>query len=164
MSQSETAEQFHKENDQSEEKIEDNLPSVKDEWMIRRCTYYDEEYSDCTSYRARFNQYFIFGKTLDCSQWKKDSVNCYKWKDTEDVKAANELVQNEKQRRKERLLPHYSNDVWVKRKSPPEDWNKPLPAHIQQEYEYSYLNVKSKEMKGEVPPSFDMDLGFCSIM
>ncbi|KAG5871997.1 hypothetical protein JTB14_030839 [Gonioctena quinquepunctata] len=136
----------------------------KDEWMIRRCSVYDEEYSDCTSFKARFNQYFIFGKTLDCSQWKKDSINCYKWTEKQDVKAASELIQAEKTRRKERLLPHYANDVWEKRKAPPEDWNKPLPEYLQKEYEYTYLNVKSKEMKGEIPPSLDVNFKLCTIM
>ncbi|KAJ8955510.1 hypothetical protein NQ317_006106 [Molorchus minor] len=29
----------------------------------------------------------------------------------------------------------------------PEDWNKPLPEYLQKEYENSYLNVKSKELR-----------------
>ncbi|KAJ8967112.1 hypothetical protein NQ314_003085 [Rhamnusium bicolor] len=149
-----------------ENKDQDNEFSAKieDEWMIRRCTVYDEEYRDCTSVKARFNQYFIHGKTIDCGQWKKDSVNCYKWSESKNINAAKELVQSEKLRRKERLLPHYTNNIWKKRKSPPEDWNKPLPEYLQKEYEHTYLNIKSKEMKGEIPPSFDVNLGFCSIM
>lgn len=55
---------------------------------MRRCFMYDDEYSDCTSIKARLNQLFIFGKTLDCSQWKRDSVNCYKWTDEHDCDAA----------------------------------------------------------------------------
>ncbi|XP_057667099.1 UPF0545 protein C22orf39 homolog [Diorhabda carinulata] len=139
------------------------VETIQNQWMIRRCFIYDEEYSDCTSLRARFNQYFIFGKTLDCSQWKRDSVNCYKWENNKDINAANELVQSEKQRRKERLLSHYSNDVWKRRQSPPDNWNAPLPDYIKKDYDQSYLNIKSKEMKGEIPPSFDTNFK-CSIM
>ncbi|CAH1100485.1 unnamed protein product [Psylliodes chrysocephalus] len=149
-------------NDNNKEETKEQ-PKVEDQWLIRRCFIYDEEYSDCTSIRARFHQYFVHGKSIDCSQWKKDSVNCYKWEERQDVKAANELIQSEKQRRKERLLPHYSNNVWTRRKSPPENWNDPLPEYITKDYEHSYLNIKSKEMKGEIPPSFDVNYK-CSIM
>lgn len=75
------------------------------------------------------------------------------------------MVQSEKNRRRERLLPHYANNIWKKREKPPEDWHKPLPEYMQKEYENSYLNVKAKEMRGEIPPSFDINSSFsCSIM
>ncbi|KAF7276135.1 synaptic plasticity regulator PANTS [Rhynchophorus ferrugineus] len=148
----------------SSEELENKKPTVKDEWMIRQCARYDEEYSECTSFKVRFHQLFIFGKTLDCSQWKKDSVNCYKWVDDKDVRAANELVASEVERRKQRLLPHYQNNVWTKRKEPPENWNCPLPDHLREEYEGSYLDIKSKEMKGEIPASFDPTLKHCTIL
>ncbi|CAH1976351.1 unnamed protein product [Acanthoscelides obtectus] len=141
------------------------VKKIKDQWMIRPCRVYDAEYSDCTSFAARFNQYFIYGKTLDCSQWKKDSISCHKWIDNEDAEAARELVHSEKVRRRNRLLPHVQNDVWQKRKEAPADWNKPLPEHMQKEYENTYLNVKSKELKGEVPPSIDLPYtGGCTIL
>ncbi|XP_066146253.1 synaptic plasticity regulator PANTS [Euwallacea fornicatus] len=140
-------------------------PKVKDDWMIRDCLVYDEEYRDCTSIKARFNQLFIFGKTLDCSQWKQASLNCYKWVDNKDVKAANDLVESEKQRRKERLLANYRNDVWTKRTLPPENWNAPLPEYLQKEYENSYLDFKSKELRGEIPVTFDPHISsFCTIL
>lgn len=56
---------------------------------------------------------------------------------------------------------HYDNDVWEKRKNPPEDWSKPLPEYMQKEYEATYLNIKSKEIKGEIEPTFDTS---CTIM
>ncbi|KAJ8966451.1 hypothetical protein NQ317_003197 [Molorchus minor] len=62
------------------------------------------------------------------------------------------------------MLAHYQNDIWEKRKSPPEDWNKPLPEYLQKEYENSYLNVKSKELRGEIPSSFDPTFKFCTIL
>lgn len=75
------------------------------------------------------------------------------------------MVASEQNRRKERLVPHYQNNVWKKRAKPPEDWDKPLPEYIQKEYENSYLNAKAKEMRGEIPPSFDIDSRLsCTIM
>lgn len=62
----------------------------------------------------------------------------------------------------ERLRPHYSNDIWEKRDSPPEDWNKPLPEYLQKEYETTYLNLKSKEMRGDIESTDKTS--FCSIM
>jgi len=35
--------------------------------------------------------------------------------------AQDELVESEKKRRIERLLPHYQNDVWEKKEEPPEN-------------------------------------------
>lgn len=61
------------------------------------------------------------------------------------------------------MRPHYRNDVWKRRTSPPADWNKPLPEYLQKEYENTYLNIKAKEMRGEIEPTFD-DSKFCSIM
>lgn len=65
-------------------------------------------------------------------------------------------MKSEKQRRRQRLLPHYQNDIWKRRKEPPQDWNKPLPKSMQEAYETTYLNIKSKEIKGEIPETFDM--------
>lgn len=75
-----------------------------------------------------------------------------------------ELIASEKKRRLERLRPHYQNDVWERRTAPPENWNKPLPEYMQKEYEATYLNIKAKEMKGEVNPEPDENNRFCSIM
>lgn len=72
------------------------------------------------------------------------------------------MIKSEQQKREVRLRAHYDNDIWEKRKSPPEDWNKPLPDYLLKEYETSYLYVKSKELKGEYTGISDES--FCSIM
>ncbi|XP_044271561.1 UPF0545 protein C22orf39 homolog [Tribolium madens] len=148
---------------ESVQKNENDKPKIEDEWLIRPCPVYEEEYKECTSFRGRFHQYFIFGETLDCISWKRDYDNCCRWRENKDVKSAKEVIENEKRRRKERLVPHFSNDVWSRRKSPPENWNSPLPEHIQKEYEASYLNIKSKEMRGEIPPQTDLS-SYCTLM
>jgi hypothetical protein len=59
-------------------------------FQVRPCHMYKEEYSDCTSIKARFHQYFVFGKTIDCSQWERDFSSCVKWRSEQN---ANALVQ-----------------------------------------------------------------------
>ncbi|PSN39173.1 hypothetical protein C0J52_20383 [Blattella germanica] len=95
-------------------------------WMVRPCDLYKEEYSDCTSIKARFHQYFIHGESVDCSQWKRDYDNCVRWENNKNSKAL--------------------NNVWTKRDGPPPDWNKPLPEKFQKEYENTYLYHRAKEM------------------
>lgn len=102
----------------------------KNSWMIRKCSLYNDEYSDCTSMHARIHQYFIKGKMEDCGQWKRCYNNCIKWEETKDRKAFKELINDELDKRKERLSGHLGNDVWEKRTDPPSNWNDPLPPHI----------------------------------
>ncbi|XP_023703164.1 UPF0545 protein C22orf39 homolog isoform X1 [Cryptotermes secundus] len=120
-------------------------------YAIRPCEMYNEEYSDCTSIKARFHQYFIYGETIDCSQWKRDFNSCVRWRDEHNSNALKELVQSEKNRRLKRLEGHYNNDVWKKRLEPPADWNKPLPERLIKEYENTYLYHRAKEMAGSKP-------------
>jgi len=58
-----------------------------------------------------------------------------------------EVINSESKRRYERLAPHYYNDVWKHRENPPEDWNKPLPTKMQEEYKNSYLDHKARTYK-----------------
>jgi hypothetical protein len=75
------------------------------------------------------------------------------------------VIEHEDVRRKERLKGHYENDVWSKRKTPPSDWNKPLPNYISKRYENSYLDIKNKEMKGEVHEDVSLkEPTYCSLM
>lgn len=128
---------------------ENNLQAVVEEekWQIRECDLYYDEYKDCTSFKGRFQQYFVYGDTLDCNQWKKDYDNCCKWRDSEDLKAADALIKSETNRRMQRFRAHYRNDTWKKRDSPPEDWDKPLPDWLVKRDENSYLALRAKEMK-----------------
>lgn len=54
-------------------KLADSHPKA---WLVRPCEWYKDEYKECSSFRGKVHQYFIFGKTLDCSQWKEDYNNC----------------------------------------------------------------------------------------
>uniref|UniRef100_A0A182M142 Synaptic plasticity regulator PANTS n=1 Tax=Anopheles culicifacies TaxID=139723 RepID=A0A182M142_9DIPT len=137
---------------------------LKNLWSIRPCYLYNEEYEDCTSIKGRFHQYFIHGESIDCNQWKRDFDNCLRVEKTPtDTKSALELIHSEQQRREERMRAHYSNNIWTKRKSPPEDWSKPLPEHMQKEYESSFLASKAKELR-EGAQTPDAESSSCAIM
>ncbi|GBP02583.1 UPF0545 protein C22orf39 homolog, partial [Eumeta japonica] len=134
--------------DPNTEKLDESLETeLIDEWMIRQCSLYKDEYNECTSIKGRFHQYFIYGETLDCNQWKKDYNNCCKWVEERDLRAAETLIESEKARRYLRLQNHYRNDIWKKRDSPPSDWDKPLPDWITKRDENTYLALKAKELK-----------------
>lgn len=128
-----------------------------------------EEYRDCRSIKARFQQYFVQGELLDCSSWEHDFENCSKFDEENDMKAAKKIIDNEASRRKERMKAHYSNNIWKKRKNPPEDWAKPLPEHLTRQYENSFLDIKNKEMKNipispEAAANSMQSSSFCTIM
>ncbi|KAL0894122.1 hypothetical protein ABMA27_014161 [Loxostege sticticalis] len=148
--------------EKSEECSKTDEANLEDKWLIRDCSIYEDEYDECTSFKGRFHQYFIFGKTVDCNQWKKDYDNCCKWVKDQDVKAAEAVINSEKARRMERLRAHYRNDTWKKRDAPPEDWARPLPEWMVKRDENTYLAQKAKELReGKVE---EADKGFCSIM
>lgn len=48
---------------------------------------YKDEYKDCKSFKARFHQYFVDGKSAECDQWKTDYENCQLWEDDQDSNA-----------------------------------------------------------------------------
>ncbi|XP_065332803.1 synaptic plasticity regulator PANTS isoform X1 [Cloeon dipterum] len=132
------------------------------EWLVRPCDQYKDELSECTSMKGRFHQYFIYGQPQDCSQWKVDYENCGKAETN--AKAMNELVTSERKRYAQRMLPHLKNDTWENRKSPPEDWSKPLPEFLQKAYEGSYLDLKNKELKQDPVKSVYEERTLCAIM
>jgi hypothetical protein len=92
----------------------------------------------------------VHGDSLDCSSWEHDFENCNKFEEKNDLKAAKKIIENEEGRRKTRMKAHWGNNVWKKRSAPPEDWSKPLPDHLNKQYENSFLEVKSKELQGKI--------------
>ena len=125
---------------------------------------YKDEYDDCTSFKARFHQYFINGESTDCTQWETDYKNCVRYRDSNgnDVNAGVAVIKSEEDRRLKRFRGHYANTVWKKRTAPPEDWSKPLPEWMEKRNENSYLQLKQLEMEGKVPVQDEKS--YCSIM
>lgn len=132
--------------------------------QIRPCFLYKEEYSDCKSIKGRFHQHFIHGQSIDCESWKKDFDNCVQYEEKKDAEAATAVIKSEERRRHERLRAHYGNGVWLKRPSPPEDWNSPLPVWIEERNKNTYLDIKNREFKGEVVEQVKEKSSFCPIM
>ena len=44
--------------------------------MLRECHIYHEELKSCESFKGRFNQFYIGGRTADCAQWRDDHEDC----------------------------------------------------------------------------------------
>ncbi|XP_046595451.1 UPF0545 protein C22orf39 homolog isoform X1 [Neodiprion lecontei] len=132
------------------QKLEEKI--LENKWMVRPCFVYDAEFSECSSFRGRFQQYFVHGQYLDCQQWKIDYKNCQLWTSIQDETAFESLIESEEKRRTDRLRPHYANTTWKKRNAPPEDWNKPLPEWFNKINENSYLGIKADELKSGAEP------------
>ncbi|XP_022190703.1 UPF0545 protein C22orf39 homolog [Nilaparvata lugens] len=131
-------------------------------FLVKNCSWYDEEYSDCKSVRGRFHQYFVHGDLLDCSPWKRDMANCERWTKNKDRDSLEELINSEMKRREERLKPFKENEVWENRTSPPENWNSPLPPWLEEEYKNSYLGLRADEFRDMVNDKARKS--FCSFM
>ncbi|XP_001603320.1 UPF0545 protein C22orf39 homolog [Nasonia vitripennis] len=145
-----------------EESIKKSHP---DQFLIRPCHLYKEEFHECERPKGRFHQYFIYGDYLDCNQWQTDIKNCNLWKESGDEQAYEELIASERKRRLERLKPHYQNDVWKKRDKPPENWNAPLPEWFEEQNKNSYLAVKARDIRNGTVDDFDMKMyNACSIL
>lgn len=55
------------------------------------------------------------------------------------------VISREQSRIAERLQNHFNNKVWEHRTTPPEDWNRPLPTHLAEACEESYLKTYKDE-------------------
>ncbi|XP_058822675.1 UPF0545 protein C22orf39 homolog [Topomyia yanbarensis] len=156
---------LHAHNLPSQPKTPEQEEVFRNLWSIRPCFFYSEEYDDCTSIKARFNQYFIHGESIDCTQWKRDFDNCVRFeRNQQDTKSALQLIESERERRMNRLGAHYRNDVWKKREQAPKDWSKPLPEKMQKEYEQSYLALKAQEIQGGKHTSTSDQRTMCVVM
>ncbi|KAK2576254.1 hypothetical protein KPH14_005620 [Odynerus spinipes] len=147
-------------NDSKKEETKE-VDKFKDEWMIRPCWIYRDEYDECTCWKGRFHQYFIFGHQIECSAWKEDYENCKIWEENRSEDAYNAIIENETERRRKRLRAHFANIVWKKRDKPPENWNSPLPDWMQENMKVSLLEQVKKE---ELIKQKSMMEKYCTIM
>merc|ERR1719383_104018 len=127
----------------------DKLQTIPDAWILRECDTYKSEMKFCHSVRGRFHQFYIHGKALDCAQWEENFNDCKIWTRDADVDAAKRIIEREKKRIKQRLEGHYTNDIWEKRASPPEEWNKPLPDWFKAKQDSSFLQAYQDEKIAE---------------
>jgi len=125
---------------------ESHLQDLPDDaWMVRPCEMYKEEYKDCKSIKQRFQQYFIYGASQDCSQWKSDYDHCLQWRACKDKESIMTVIESERRRREQRLRSSTYPEVWATRSAPPSDWNSPLPDWMVEEHKQTYLQKKLEE-------------------
>lgn len=141
------------------------LKSHPKAWLVQPCHWYKDEFKECNSFHGKLHQYFIFGKTLDCQQWKTDYNNCLALrKNPADMEALvsrlhlltsnnndcfqSQVIESEEKRIATRLAASARNDVWTYRESPPSNWNDPLPKELQYKG-FNYLKMKQEAKKKE---------------
>ena len=125
----------------------EKLELIPKSWMVRNCNSYLEEYRQCRQWRAKFHQYYVYGQVKDCSEWKDNFDDCKSWAEKADETAVNRIIEREQRRITERLRGHFENDVWQRRESPPDDWNKPLPDYLADACEESNLREFKEELE-----------------
>lgn len=126
---------------------------------------YQDEYDDCTSFKARFHQYFVHGKNIDCSQWQRDFENCLRYEKSNgnDTAAGEAVIRSESERRDVRMKAHYGNTTWKPRTNPPSDWSKPLPEWFKKRNENTFLELKQMELDGRAPLQEEVK-SYCVVM
>ena len=151
------------------------LETIPKSWMLRECSVYKDEYKGCSGILGKLHSYYVTGKTNQCDNWKQNYEDCKLWVSNTDHEAAKRIIEREEKRIFDRLKGHYENDVWESRRPserPPEDWNKPLPEHLADLADESYLKLYKENLeKGNVEGNTTMQLralsstmGSCNIL
>ena len=127
------------------------LETIPNSWMLRECDVYKDEYKACSSMKGKLYSYYINGKIRgECDNWKQNYQDCKLWVDNTDESAAKRIIEREEKRIFERLKGHYQNDIWETRSEderPPPEWNKPLPDHLADASEDSYLKQYKENLE-----------------
>lgn len=131
---------------QCEASVQDQVNYPK-AWMVRPCEWYWDEFKECSRIRSRIHQYFIYGRTQDCSQWNRDYNNCISFRKKKDVDSLNSLIASEEKRVKKRMSNSIRNDVWSYRSSPPTNWSDPLPEWMEERMKGTPLEYYSKQQR-----------------
>lgn len=117
------------------------LSTIPNAWRIRECRDYEYEHVTCDTWGNRLQARYLGKEPEDCSQWKDNFDDCMLWASNADENAAKRIIEREGVRLAERMKAHYENDVWEKRDSPPKNWSAPLPPHLQEKIDGSYLQL-----------------------
>ena len=130
------------------------LETIPKSWMLRECSVYKDEYKGCSGFKGKIHSYYLTGKIDPCDNWKQNYEDCQLWVENSDTDAAKRVIHREEKRIFKRLKDHYDNDVWESRspeERPPKDWNKPLPEHLADLSEDSYLKLYKQNLENENP-------------
>ena len=137
------------------------LETIPKSWMLRECQAYKDEYNGCSSMKGKLYMYYINGKITQCDDWKQNYEDCKLWVNNTDKSAAKRVIEREEKRIYERLKGHFENDVWETRTAverPPPEWNKPLPNHLADAAEDSYLKQYKDSLEDGKKGSRELEL------
>lgn len=99
--------------------------------FVRPCERYNELLRSCRSIRGRLHQYYVYGELFDCSEHKNNYNNCMKFRSTQNPDVLDPIIEWETNLIQTRLNAAKNNKAWAFRKSPPSDFEKPLPEFLQ---------------------------------
>lgn len=112
--------------------------------FVRPCERYKELYKSCSGWEGRLRQYYIYGETLDCSEYINNYKICMQYRKTKDLKLLDPIIDWELNLVQLRLKTVEQNKAWEFRDTPPTDFNAPLPDHIaQRQKKSSFARVSS---------------------
>jgi hypothetical protein len=137
------------------------LETIPKSWILRDCEAYKDEYNGCSSMKGKLYMYYINGKITQCDDWKQNYDDCKLWVNNTDESAAKRVIEREEKRIYERLKGHFENDVWESRASverPPPEWNQPLPDHLAESAEDSYLKQCKESLESGNKGSTQLEL------
>ncbi|XP_053181676.1 UPF0545 protein C22orf39 homolog [Scomber japonicus] len=89
----------------------------------RACDDYWSEFRHCKSLWNRFHNYYTYGTSPSCRQWKEDYNSCKEWEKYKNTEAKEALQNSERDRVAEQRK---FTPVWQLRQDPPRDWHLPL--------------------------------------
>lgn len=112
--------------------------------LVRPCERYKELYQLCKSIKNRLYQYYIYGETLDCSPHRNNHEACLSYRNTGNLDLLDPIIAWENQYITSRKMTVSQNKTWQLRQSPPDDFDKPLPAHIEKNHQKSIFRRHEK--------------------
>jgi hypothetical protein len=104
------------------------------DFKIQSCDAYIKDYRHCNKLTSRLEQYYVYGKRLDCKPLKELMLACLRYKQNVTLDDYKILIMNEQKKKEEfkRINEiNKQNDIWSYRDVAPSDWNAPLPEWAQ---------------------------------
>lgn len=122
----------------------------EDLFNLLPCEHYIYEFKQCSSLKGKlYNYYRGEQPEYDCKYYEELYTNClaYKRYPNENFQLLLKLNQYENNLMKKRIDSIKQNDVWELRKSPPADWNSPLPDWAAERLKDTYWHKSSSTKK-----------------
>jgi hypothetical protein len=98
---------------------------TNDNYVDTICEDIEYELKYCKN--SKIDQYYRYGRLIDCENIKLLNVDCFEWKKTAKNDSFKRLSDYDKNLIENRRKLSTNNDVWTYRQRPPYDWNSKLP-------------------------------------